>query len=169
MHTDTISKPAINVTDMCCIKCVDLLRLSDVYLGELVKLFINKKFNKKTHFQPTLTAVLINNTQTFDREYIEYNITPTSTGRHDVYINVRKSNMNLVSKVALSFETKPHEYGYQFINKTFSTCKFYNSKRTEPLLQILYQAAMENPSVLLPRKCPIRAVRCWLLVIEREG
>lgn len=118
--------------------------------------YISKEL--KFQFQPTLTAVLVNHTQTFDREYIDFNITPTSTGSHDVYINIRKSLPNVVSKVAVNFETKPNEYGYQFINKTFSTCKFYSSKKTEPLLQILYQVAVENPSVLLPRRCPIKSV-----------
>lgn len=124
-----------------------------------LKMFFNKSDVIECQFQPILKAVLVNHTQTFDADYISYNITPTRAGTHDVYVHIRKSNMNLFTKVAVNFETNPNEYGYQFMNKTFSTCKFYNSKRFEPLLQILYRVAVENPSVLLPRRCPIKSVQ----------
>lgn len=109
--------------------------------------------------QPTLKVALVNHTETFDIDYIGYNITPTKSGSHDIYIHIRKSIMKLFTKVAVDFETKPNEYGIHFMNKTFNTCKFYNSKRVEPLLQVLYNVALENPSVLLPRRCPIKPVR----------
>lgn len=67
--------------------------------------------------------------------------------------------MKLFTKIAVDFETNPDEYGIQFMNKTFDTCKFFSSKRFEPLIQILYNVALDNPSVLLPRRCPIKPVR----------
>ncbi|KAJ6633720.1 hypothetical protein Bhyg_16025 [Pseudolycoriella hygida] len=64
--------------------------------------------------------------------------------------------MKLFTQVIVDFETNPKEYGLQFMNKTFDTCRFYNSKRFEPFLQILYNVALENESVLLPRRCPVK-------------
>lgn len=108
--------------------------------------------------QPTLKAVLVNHTQIFDPDYIEYNITATKAGVHDVYINIRRSNMKLFANSIIDFETKKDEYGIHFMNKTFDVCKFLNSRRYEPLLQLLYDVVLENPTSLLPRRCPIKTV-----------
>lgn len=106
---------------------------------------------------------MVNHTQVFDTEFIDYNITPTKSGNHDVYINIRKNNMKLFTKIVLDFETTPNDYGIQFMNKTFDTCKFYNSNRFEPLLHVIYNAVLDNPSVYLPRRCPIKPVRCYII------